>query len=78
MVGAGTATTAGAVGAEATAAGAVGVAVAAAGLGLGFPGGGEEECLTLGLKLCPPRIFTIAGLEKEWRWRGWEEERFQK
>ena len=42
------------------------------------PAGGGEDYLTLGRKLCPPRVFTMAGLEKERRWRGWEEERFQK
>ena len=46
--------------------------------GLELPAGGGEDCRTLGRKLCPPRFFTMAGLEKEKRWRGWEEERFQK
>ena len=51
-----------------------GAAAAAAGPGLDLPvGGGEERC-TRGLKLCPLRVFTMAGLEKERRWRGWEEE----
>ena len=38
--------------------------------------GGGEDCLTLDRKLCPPRVITMAGLEKERRWRGWEEEGF--
>ena len=37
-----------------------------------------EGCHTLGRKLCPPHVFTMAGLDKEKRWRGWEEERFHK
>ena len=40
--------------------------------------GGGEDCLTLGRKLCPPRVFTMARLEKKKRWRGWEEEGFHK
>ena len=48
------------------------------GPGLGLPVGGGEDYLTLGFKLCPPLVFTIAELEKEQRWRGREEERFQK
>ena len=36
-----------------------------------------EERRALGLKLCPSRIFTMVGLEKERRWRGWEEESFK-
>ena len=55
-----------------------GAAVNVAGLGLESPARGGEDCLTLGRKLCPPRVFTMVGLEKERRWRGWEEERFQK
>ena len=35
--------------------------------GLELPVGGGEDCLTPGLKLCLPRVFTIAGLEKERR-----------
>ena len=58
--------------------GAGGAATAAAGPGLEPPEGGGENCLTLGRKLCPLRVFTMAGLEKERRWRGWEEERFEK
>ena len=58
--------------------GARGAAAAAVGPGLEPPAGGGEDCLTLGWKLCPLRVFTMAGLEKERRWRGWEEERFQK
>ena len=38
--------------------------------GLEPPIGGEEDCLTLGWKLCPPLVFTMAGLKKERRWRG--------
>ena len=58
--------------------GAGGAAAAAVGPGLEPSVGGGEDCLTLGWKLCPPRVFTMAGLENERRWRGWEEERFQK
>ena len=35
-----------------------------------------EDDLTLGRKLCPARVFTMVGLEKERRWRGLEEESF--
>ena len=76
VAGVGTTAATGVTGAAAAAAGAVGAATEAAGPGLGLPAGGGEDCLTLGLKLCPLRDFTIAGLEKEWRWRGWHEERF--
>ena len=55
-----------------------GVAAVAAVLGLEPQAGGGEDCLTLGRKLCPLHVFTMVGLEKESRWRGWEEERFQK
>ena len=49
-----------------------GAATAAADPELDSPiGGGEERC-TRGLELCPLRVFTMAGLEKERRWRGWE------
>ena len=51
-----------------------GAAATAARLGLDSPARGGEERSTRGLKLCPPRVFTMAGLEKERRWRGWEEE----
>ena len=47
-----------------------GAAAATAGPGLDPPAGGGEERHTRGLKLCPPRVFTMAGLEKERRWRG--------
>ena len=57
---------------------AAGVVAAATGQGLEPSAGGGEDCLTLGWKLCPPRVFTMAGLEKEKRGRGWEEERFLK
>ena len=43
---------------------------AAIGLGLELPVGGGEERHTLGLKVCPPRVFTMVGQEKERRWRG--------
>ena len=55
-----------------------GAAVATVGPGLESPIGGGEDCLTLGRKLCPSHIFTMAGLDKERRWRGWEEKRFHK
>ena len=46
-----------------------GTAAAAVGPGLEPPVGGGEDCLTLGRKLCPPRVFIMAVLEKERRWR---------
>ena len=55
-----------------------GAATAAAEPGLESLVGRGEDCLTLGRKLCPPHVFTMAGLEKERRRRGWEEKRFQK
>ena len=42
-------------------------AAAAVGPGWDSPAGGGEERCTRGLKLCPPRVFTMAGLEKEMR-----------
>ena len=40
------------------------------------PPKGEEKTTSLwARKLCPSRFFTMAGLEKENRWRGWENER---
>ena len=64
-----------AAGAEAGAAAAVVGATGAAAATIGWPGlellaGGGEDCLTLGLKLCPPHVLTMAGLDKERRWRG--------
>ena len=55
-----------------------GATVAATGSGPGLepPTGGEEECLTLGMWLCPPCVLAMPGLEKERRWREWEEEDF--
>ena len=44
-----------------------GVAAAVAGPGLEPPAGGGEDCLTLGRKLCPLYVFTMAGPEKERR-----------
>ena len=44
---------------------------AAAGPGLDVPTGRGEELRTWGLKLCPSRVFTMAGLRKEMR--GWDE-----
>ena len=78
--GAGAAAAAGVAGvAAATAARAVGATVATGWLRLELPAGGGEDCLTLGLKLCPPRVLTMAGLEKQRRWRGdGKEDRFQK
>ena len=38
-----------------------GVAAAVAGPGLVPPAGGGEDCLTLGQKLCPLYVFTMAG-----------------
>ena len=59
-------------------AGAARAAVAAAGPGLGLSARGGEDCRTLGRKLCPLCVFTMAGLEREKRWREEEERRFQK
>ena len=47
-----------------------GAAVAAARPRLKLPARGGEDLRTLGWKVCPPRIFTMVGLEKERRWRG--------
>ena len=47
-----------------------GAAAVVTGQGLDPPAGGGEEWHTRGLKLCPPRIFTMVGLEKERR--GWD------
>ena len=59
-----------AVGAGTAAAAVVATIMAVAGVpGLEPPTGEGEDYLTLGWKLCPPRIFTMAGLEKERRWR---------
>ena len=41
-----------------------------AGPGLELPVGGGEERRTLSLKVCPPRALTMAGQEKERRWKG--------
>ena len=51
-----------------------GATAATAELWLDPPTGGGEERHTRGLKLCPPHVFTMAGLEKERRWIGWEED----
>ena len=64
--------------AAAAAAMATGAEAAGVGPGLEPSAGGGEDCCTMGCKLCPPRVFTMARLEKEKRRRGWEEERFQK
>ena len=58
--------------------GAVGAATAVAGHGLELLTRGGKDCRTLGQKLCPPGVFTVAGLEKEKKWRKGEERRFQK
>ena len=52
-------------GAAAAAASAVAVG---SGLELDLPAGGGEERRTRGLKLCPPRVFTMPGPEKGRRW----------
>ena len=59
-----------------TAAAVVGVAAVATGSGSGLdpPAGGGKEWRTRGLKLCPPRVLTMPGLEKGRRWREWEKE----
>ena len=54
------------------------VVVVAGGPGLEPSAGEGEDCLTLGRKLCPPRVFTMDGLENKRRWRGWDEEGFHK
>ena len=51
---------------------------AGAGPGLELLTWGGEDCYTLGQKLCPLRVFTMARLEKDKRWRGWEKRRFHK
>ena len=40
------------------------------GMAGGAATGGGEELRTLGRKACPPRVFTMVGLEEERRWRG--------
>ena len=65
-------------GGEAAATATVGATATVVGSGPGLDppaGGGEERC-TEGLKLCPPRVLTMPGLEKGRRWREWEEEDF--
>ena len=67
---AGDGTVAAAIAATATATRAIGATTAAAGAveagpGLELPAGEGEDYCTLGRKLCPPRIFTMVGLEKE-------------
>ena len=54
-----------AAGAAAVGAGAAGSAAVGVGPGLELSVGGGEDCRTLGRKLCPSRVFTMAGLEKE-------------
>ena len=51
-------------------------AVAGSGPRLEPPKGGGEEGLTLGLWLSPPHVLAMHRLEKERRWREWEEEVF--
>ena len=77
---AGAGTTAVAMAARAKTTGAVATGAAGVGArpGLELPVGAGEDCRTLGQKLCPPRVFIMAALDKEKTWRGWEEERFQK
>ena len=70
--------TAAVVGIAATTTVARGAEAVAAGPGFEPPVGGGEDYLSLGWKLCPSRVFAMAGLDKGRRWRGWEEERFQK
>ena len=48
----------------------VGGATTVTGPGLELPAREGEERRTLGLKVCPPRVFTMFGQEKERRWRG--------
>ena len=60
----------------AAAAGIVGAVVVGAGSGpeLDPLARGGEEWRTRGLKLCPPCVLTMPGVEKGRRWREWEEE----
>ena len=57
-------------GTAATGGGEVAGGAAARAVGLETPEGGGEELHTLGQKACPPRVFTMVGLEEERRWRG--------
>ena len=61
------------VSAAAAAAATMDAAEAAAGVGSGLgldpPARRGEELHTRGLKLCPPRVFTMPGPEKGRRWR---------
>ena len=57
---------------------AAGAAAAVAGAArLELSAGAGEDCHTLGRKLCHPSIFTMAGLEKEKRWRGGRRQDFR-
>ena len=47
----------------------VGGAATTGAVGLELPAKGGEELRTLGRKACPPRVFTMVGLEEERRWR---------
>ena len=49
-----------------------GASTVVVGPGLDLPAWRGEERRTRGLTLCPPRVFTMAGLEEERR--GWEKE----
>ena len=57
-------------GVAATGGGEVAGGAAAGAAGLEPPAGGGEELRTLIWKACPPRVFTMVGLELERRWRG--------
>ena len=54
--------------------GAASAATAVSGPGLGPPAGGGEEWRIRSLKLCPPLVLTMPGLEKGRRWREWKDE----
>ena len=81
VAGAGTAATGATAGiAVATVVEAAGASTEIAWSGLELPTRGGEDCLTLGLKLCPPRVLIMAGLEmermggrkvSEMNWREW-------
>ena len=60
----------GATRATAASAGAARATAAATARAAGGTVGGGEELRTLGQKACPPRDFTMVGLEEERRWRG--------
>ena len=73
VVGVAAVATTGAVAAAVVGRGIVTVAVGSA-PGLDRLAGGRRGAAHPSLKLCPPRVLTMLGLEKGRRWREWEEE----